>query len=84
MANRNRVAVTIRNQGGAPVDLVNAATNYGAVLENHETTGRVYNNTSGAFRVTGLGTAPSPDVPEESETPEQGINQTSLPARPYR
>jgi hypothetical protein len=44
----------------AQVDSANAATTYGAVLENHEITGGPYNNVSTQFLVTGLGAESPP------------------------
>jgi hypothetical protein len=65
----------------AQVDSVNAATTYGAVLENHEMTGGPYNNVSGQFTVQSLGTASSPGLsPDEGQ--QQDLSQTSLPPRP--
>jgi hypothetical protein len=65
----------------AQVDSVNAATTYGAVLENHEMTGGPYNNVSGQFTVQGLGAKSLPALsPDEGQ--QQDLSQTSLPPRP--
>jgi hypothetical protein len=65
----------------AQVDSSNAATTYGAVLENHEMIGGPYNNVSGQFTVQSLGATSSPALSPD-EGPEQDISQTSLPPRP--